>query len=84
MIKSIPREAIVDMLLNSLVGERYVRGPLLLELIDELGSREDMRLAADVARDVLARLEDKTLGEAEFARCVDEIRGLVEAQSSAA
>ncbi len=79
MIESIPRDAIVDMLLNSLVAERHVRGPLLLTLIDELGGRDDYRIAAEAARDVLARIEDKSIGEAEFALRVDEIRGLISA-----
>ena len=77
MIQSIPREVLVDTLLNSLEAERYVRGPLLLTLIDELGASDALRPAADVARDVLARVESKTLNEADFLRHVDAIRGLV-------
>jgi hypothetical protein len=82
MIKSIPHEVVVDTLLNSLAAERYVRGPLLLTLIDELGASDALRPAADVARDVLARVEAKTLTEADFARHVDAIRGLVHGRTA--
>lgn len=59
MIQSIHCGTIVEMLLNSLEAERYVRGPLLCNVVDELSVSESYAPAADLAR---ALLEDIARG----------------------
>ena len=79
MIHSIHREAIVETLLNSLEAERYVRGPLLLNVIDELGAAECFAPAADIARAMLASLEAGGVSDEEFGREVARLRETVRA-----
>lgn len=83
MIQSIPREAIVETLLNTLEAERYVRGPLLGTIADELSAARGLEVAADAARAILVRLEAGQLGESEFASRVASLRQLVQALSAA-
>jgi hypothetical protein len=76
MIDSIPREVIVETLLNSLEAERYVRGPLLLTVIDELSGEARFGPAAEFAGVMLARLE--LVGGNDFVAQVAELRALVQ------
>ena len=77
MIQSIQRGTIVEMLLNSLEAERYVRGPLLLNIVDELSESETFAPAADMAKDLLATMEAGRLDEREFRRGLDALRSCV-------
>jgi hypothetical protein len=77
MIHTIPREAIVETLLNSLEAERYMRGPLLLNVIDELTASGRCDRALEAARELLATLEQRTLSDAEFGRMVSDLRACV-------
>ena len=74
MIESIHRETIVEMLLNSLEAERYVRGPLLLEVVDELSGTERFKPACDMAKRMLGTLEAGVMSDAEFKSRLDELR----------
>lgn len=79
MIQSIQRGTIVEMLLNSLEAERYVRGPLLLTIVDELSGVETFAPAAALAQAMLADIEAGRLtGDHEFQRRLDELRGCVQ------
>lgn len=77
MIQSIQRGTIVEMLLNSLEAERYVRGPLLLNIVDELSVSDGFAPAADMARHLLSALEAGPLGDGDFQRSLDELRACV-------
>lgn len=74
MIQSIPRDAIVEMLFNNLEAERYVRGPLLLNIIDELSASESWRPAVEMARRLMRRLEAGPISEADFRARLGELR----------
>lgn len=74
MIQSIHCGTIVEMLLNSLEAERYVRGPLLLNIVDELSASESYAPAADLARGLLAELERGPVSEAVFRAKLGELR----------
>jgi hypothetical protein len=73
MIQSIPRDAIIDTLLNTLEAERYVRGPLLLEVIGELEAAKRAEAAA-AARTLLENVDDE-----KFPDSVRELRQIVSA-----
>lgn len=75
MAQGVQREMIVEMLINSLEAERYVRGPLLESVIDELSRDARLSAAADAARGLLDRMD--RIGHAEFHRTLREIRALV-------
>lgn len=77
MIQSIHRGTIVEMLLNSLEAERYVRGPLLLNIVDELSTGEAFAPAAELAKDLLGDLERGGVSERDFHVRLDELRGCV-------
>jgi hypothetical protein len=79
MIQSIQREAIVETLLNTLEAERYVRGPLLATIVDELSAGTGLELAADAARAILQGLEAGQLRESEFAARLRTLRELIKA-----
>jgi hypothetical protein len=84
VIRSIERGAIVETLLNTLEAERYVRGPLLATLADELSaSGEELEVAAEVARSILDRWEAGQLAESDFATRIRALRPLVQAQTQA-
>jgi hypothetical protein len=78
MIQSIQRETIVEMLLNSLEAERYVRVPLLLNIVDELSNSERLSPASQIARDLLASLEKGSVAEAEFRHGIQALRSCVQ------
>jgi hypothetical protein len=77
MPRNLPREAIVEPLLNSLEVERHVRGPLLMSVIAELSANDRLAPAFDLAASMLLSLDAGGLGEADFARQVTELRALV-------
>ena len=77
MIQSIQRETIVEMLLNSLEAERYVRGPLLLNIVDELSGSEALAPAAEMARRLLSTMTAGALTESDFQRQLALLRGCV-------
>jgi hypothetical protein len=81
MTHSIQRETIVETLLNTLEAERYVRGALLATIIDELSKDEELAMAAEAARSILAALRAGQL-ESEppsaFAIRVGALRQLVQ------
>lgn len=79
MIQSIQRGTIVEMLLNSLEAERYVRGPLLLNVVDELSASESFAPAADLARDLLVAIESGPVSDAIFHTKLGELRECVRA-----
>ena len=78
MIQSMPRETIVETLLNTLEAERYVRVPLLNTIVDELCTREGLEKAAELARSILDRLQSGELVEAEFVARIEALRQLVQ------
>jgi hypothetical protein len=81
MTHSIQRETIVETLLNTLEVERYVRGALLATIIDELSKDEELAMAAEAARSILAALRaGKLEGEppSAFAIRVGALRQLVQ------
>jgi hypothetical protein len=63
----------IELLLNTLRGERYVRRALLTELVDEFAALPAYRDAAHAARSVLGRLEalDDIQYEREISRVWD-------------
>jgi hypothetical protein len=77
MIQSMQREAIVETLLNTLEAERYVRGPLLLTLVDELSASVGLQIAAHAACATLDGLVSGRLREAEFVAQIRALRELV-------
>jgi hypothetical protein len=80
IIQSFQRRAIVETLLNSLEAERYVRGPLLATVADELSAAgEGLEAAACVARTILERWQAGRLAEAELAFRIRSLRPLIEA-----
>lgn len=82
-MQSIQREALVETLLNSLEAERYVRGPLLLTVVDELSASEGLEIAAEAARAILEAFRGGELGaESEFALRIRALRQLVRALSA--
>ena len=83
MIKSMQREIIVETLLNTLEAERYVRGPLLQTVVDELSCGAGLEIAAEGARAILRGLESGQLREADFAARVCALRALCQAQATA-
>ena len=82
MIQNIQRETILDTLLNTLEAERYVRGPLLRTIVDELSTCDGLEMAAEAARSIVERLESGALVEAEFAARIAALRQLVQALSA--
>lgn len=78
MIQSIERATIVEGLLNSLETERYVRGALLLEVIDELATSSLFADACAQARRLLASVEQREIDDAQFTRKVAELRQAVQ------
>jgi len=79
MIPSIHGESIVDKLLNTLEVERYMRGPLLATVIDELSAAEGLEMAAEAARAILDGLKSGQLPESDFGLRVRALRQLVQA-----
>jgi hypothetical protein len=47
----------IDVLLNTLVGERYVRRPLLSELVDELTRMNERPEAVRAGKALIARID---------------------------
>ena len=76
MFKSVHQELLVDTLLNSLEAERYVRGPLLLTLVDEL-SAAHLRDAAATARALLVQVETTPMSDETFFEAITELRQMV-------
>jgi hypothetical protein len=79
MIQSIRKASIVETLLNTLEAERYVRGPLLATIVDELSADAGLEIAAEAARAILQGLQSGTLRESEFGARVSALRDLVQA-----
>jgi hypothetical protein len=77
MIQSIHSGTIVEMLLNSLEAERYVRGPLLCNVVDELSVSETYAPAADLARALLAEIERGPVPDELFHAKLGELRECV-------
>ena len=82
MIQTIERATIVETLLNTLEAERYVRGPLLATIVDELSADAGLEIAAEAARAILQGLRSGSLKEAEFTVRVSALRDLVAALSA--
>lgn len=82
MIKSIERASLVETLLNTLEAERYVRGPLLATIVDELSADAGLEIAAEAARAILHGLRAGGFSEAEFGDRVGALRDLVQALSA--
>ena len=82
MIQSIERATIVETLLNTLEAERYVRGPLLATIIDELSADAGLEIAAEAARAILQGLRTGKLPESDFTSRVGALRDLVQALSA--
>jgi len=81
VIPSLPRTSIVETLLNTLEAERYVRGPLLATIADELSAGgEGLEAAAGAARAILERWQAGQLAEPELAARIRALRPLVEAR----
>lgn len=82
MIQSIQRESLVETLLNTLEAERYVRGPLLRTIVDELTAGEGLEIAADAARDILEAYYAGHLAEQDLTFRVGALRQLVQGLSA--
>jgi hypothetical protein len=82
MIQSIERDVILDTLLNTLEAERYVRGPLLLSVLDELDATDRHFEAKELALSMLVSLETGRLRDDEFSGNVARLRALVERKVS--
>jgi len=82
MIQSIERATIVETLLNTLEAERYVRGPLLATIVDELAADAGLEIAAGAARAILQGLRSGGLPESEFRARVGALRDLVRSLSA--
>lgn len=78
MIQSMPREALVETLLNTLEAERYVRGPLLATIVDELSAAPGLGVAADAARGMLHALQRGHLADSDFAARLHALRRLIQ------
>ena len=78
MIQSIHCGTIVEMLLNSLEAERYVRGPLLCNVVDELSMNESYAPAVDLARALLADIEKGPVADVVFQSRLRELRECVQ------
>lgn len=66
----------IETLLNTLEAERYVRGPLLLTIADELKAA-GLVPAAHVAEDLLTRVQQRRISDPEFASEVATLRLVV-------
>jgi hypothetical protein len=77
MIQSIHCGTIVESLLNTLEAERYVRGPLLCNIVDELSVSESYAPAATLARALLAEIERGPISDAVFQAKLGELRACV-------
>ncbi len=69
------RTSRLESLINTVEAERYLRKPLLLDLLDELRATPRLHRAAEVAGDILARLPEHD--EARLRRDLEVLRGLV-------
>jgi hypothetical protein len=69
---TVPGHRCVEVLLNTLRGERHVRQPLLLEVVDSLAVLPGCGDALDAARALLARL-DVGIDEREYERSIARI-----------
>jgi hypothetical protein len=72
MTKTAPRSKRIELLLNTLLGERYARRSLLAELVEELATETDGSEAVRASRALLERL-DAGMDEVEFDGCVEEL-----------
>lgn len=70
-------ETLPLVLLNSLEAERYVRGALMLTLLDELSVRPGFEQAAALASRILARLEAGPIDDGELRRGLVELRASI-------
>jgi hypothetical protein len=84
MIRGMERRRLLELLLNTLEGERHLRAALLLELLDELETTEQLAPAAGLARRMLAALETGHVGDEEFTVDLATLRRLVQAHATAA
>jgi len=82
MTKTVPRSRRIELLLNTLLGERYARRPLLAELVEELASETDGSDAVRAGRALLERL-DEGIDEVEFDGCVEELIAMTRAREPA-
>lgn len=82
MSQSTEKVTIVETLLNTLEAERYVRGPLLATIVDELSRDAGLEIAAEAARALLHGLHSGGLAASEFGSCVSGLRDLVQALSA--
>ena len=81
MMHGIHREAHVETLLNSLQAERYMRGALLMTIVDELDGDAALGVAAAAARAMLNDVD--TLSSSDLEKRIDVLRHLVRAIRSA-
>jgi len=72
MPKTLPPVKRIDVLVNTLVGERYARRPLLSELLDELSQTNDRPEAIVAGRALLAKL-DSGIDELEYEESMGRI-----------
>ena len=76
------RETLAETLLNTLEAERYMRGPLLLTLVDELRATEAFAVAALEASAILQGLQSGELVETAFMARLRALRRLIQAVSA--
>jgi hypothetical protein len=72
MMKTVPRSRRIELLLNTLLAERYARRPLLAEVIEELATETDGSEALRAGRALLERLE-AGIDEREFEGSVEHL-----------
>ncbi len=75
MVSWAHRTSRLESLINTVEAERYLRKPLLLDLLDELMEMPHLGQAAEVAGDILARVDD--LDEARLRRDLEVLRRMV-------
>jgi hypothetical protein len=77
MIRSIQSEAVIEGLLAVIEQERFVRGPLLRSLADELSAAKQLRASA-LAWSLVMRLDRGAMSDDEFASGVAQVRDAVQ------
>lgn len=75
MVSWAHRTSRLESLINTVEAERYLRKPLLLDLLDELMEMPHLHHAAEIAGDILARVDD--LDEVRLRRDLEILRGMV-------
>jgi hypothetical protein len=72
MTQTVPRSRRIELLLNTLAGERYARRPLLAELIEELATDPEHPDAVRAGRALMERLASD-IDEREYGQLIEQL-----------